>query len=65
MNRTDALIALLDVAPDTAMVDVGCGSGRGDQRRAGEIWLAEQRERGRRGRLFLALPLFVAAATLR
>ncbi|GAA2995531.1 methyltransferase domain-containing protein [Streptosporangium longisporum] len=30
-----------------------------------EAWLAEQRERGRRGRLFLALPLFVAAATRR
>ncbi|MEU8363317.1 methyltransferase domain-containing protein [Nonomuraea sp. NPDC048882] len=28
-----------------------------------ESWLAEQRERGRRDRLFLALPLFVAAAT--
>lgn len=30
-----------------------------------EAWLAEQRERGRRGRLFLALPLFVTAATRR
>ncbi|RSM94483.1 SAM-dependent methyltransferase [Nonomuraea sp. WAC 01424] len=28
-----------------------------------EGWLAEQRERGRRGRLFLAFPLFVTAAT--
>ncbi|MEU1392441.1 MULTISPECIES: methyltransferase domain-containing protein [unclassified Nonomuraea] len=28
-----------------------------------EGWLAEQRERGRAGRLFLALPLFVTAAT--
>ncbi|MFI6633728.1 methyltransferase domain-containing protein [Nonomuraea fuscirosea] len=28
-----------------------------------EAWLTEQRERGRRDRLFLALPLFVAAAT--
>jgi SAM-dependent methyltransferase len=28
-----------------------------------EAWLAEQRERGRRGRLFFALPLFVTAAT--
>jgi ubiquinone/menaquinone biosynthesis C-methylase UbiE len=28
-----------------------------------EAWIAEQRERGRRGRLFLALPLFVTAAT--
>ena len=28
-----------------------------------DAWLAEQRERGRRGRLFLALPLFVTAAT--
>lgn len=27
-----------------------------------EAWVAEQRERGRRGRLFLAIPLFVAAA---
>src|SRR5262245_4703827 len=30
-----------------------------------EAWLAEQLERGRRGRLFLALPLFVTAATRR
>ncbi|WP_433476087.1 methyltransferase domain-containing protein [Spirillospora sp. CA-142024] len=30
-----------------------------------EGWIAEQRERGRRGRLFLALPLFVTAATRR
>jgi SAM-dependent methyltransferase len=30
-----------------------------------EAWVAEQRERGRRGRLFLALPLFVTAATRR
>jgi ubiquinone/menaquinone biosynthesis C-methylase UbiE len=30
-----------------------------------EAWLAEQHERGRRGRLFLALPLFVTAATRR
>lgn len=30
-----------------------------------EAWVAEQRERGRRGRLFLALPLFVIAATRR
>ncbi|WP_214319429.1 methyltransferase domain-containing protein [Nonomuraea sediminis] len=30
-----------------------------------EAWVAEQRERGRRGRLFLAVPLFVAAATRR
>jgi ubiquinone/menaquinone biosynthesis C-methylase UbiE len=30
-----------------------------------EAWLAEQRERGRRGRLFLALPMFVTAATRR
>jgi SAM-dependent methyltransferase len=28
-----------------------------------EAWVAEQRERGRNGRLFLALPLFVTAAT--
>ena len=28
-----------------------------------EAWVAEQRERGRRGRLFFALPLFVTAAT--
>ncbi|AQZ60273.1 methyltransferase [[Actinomadura] parvosata subsp. kistnae] len=28
-----------------------------------ESWVAEQRERGRRGRLFLALPMFVTAAT--
>ncbi|MEU5868370.1 MULTISPECIES: methyltransferase domain-containing protein [unclassified Nonomuraea] len=28
-----------------------------------ETWLAEQRERGRTGRLFLALPMFVTAAT--
>ncbi|MFI6504757.1 methyltransferase domain-containing protein [Nonomuraea typhae] len=30
-----------------------------------ETWLAEQHERGRRGQLFLALPLFVTAATRR
>lgn len=30
-----------------------------------EAWVAEQRERGQRGRLFLAVPLFVAAATRR
>jgi SAM-dependent methyltransferase len=30
-----------------------------------EAWVAEQRERGRRGRLFLALPMFVTAATRR
>jgi ubiquinone/menaquinone biosynthesis C-methylase UbiE len=30
-----------------------------------EAWLAEQRERGRSGRLFLALPLFITAATRR
>jgi SAM-dependent methyltransferase len=30
-----------------------------------KAWIAEQRERGRRGRLFLALPLFVTAATRR
>jgi ubiquinone/menaquinone biosynthesis C-methylase UbiE len=30
-----------------------------------EAWLAEQRERGRRGQLFLALPMFVTAATRR
>ncbi len=30
-----------------------------------EAWVAEQRERGRRGRLFLAIPLFVTAATRR
>ena len=28
-----------------------------------EAWVAEQRERGRRGRLFFALPLFVTTAT--
>ena len=28
-----------------------------------EAWIAEQRDRGRRGRLFLALPLFVTSAT--
>lgn len=28
-----------------------------------EAWLAEQHERGRRGRLFLALPMFITAAT--
>lgn len=30
-----------------------------------EAWVAEQRERGRAGRLFFALPLFVTAATRR
>jgi SAM-dependent methyltransferase len=30
-----------------------------------DAWLAEQRDRGRRGQLFLALPLFVTAATRR
>jgi SAM-dependent methyltransferase len=30
-----------------------------------EAWIAEQHERGRRGRLFFALPLFVTAATRR
>ncbi|MEU8800293.1 methyltransferase domain-containing protein [Spirillospora sp. NPDC048819] len=30
-----------------------------------EAWIAEQRERGRRGRMYLALPLFVTAATRR
>lgn len=30
-----------------------------------ETWVAEQRERGRRGRLFFALPLFVTSATRR
>ncbi|GAB3974687.1 methyltransferase domain-containing protein [Actinoallomurus acanthiterrae] len=30
-----------------------------------EAWIAEQRERGRRGRLFFAFPMFVTAATRR
>jgi hypothetical protein len=28
-----------------------------------EAWVAEQRERARAGRLFLAIPLFIASAT--
>ncbi|TDD74251.1 methyltransferase domain-containing protein [Actinomadura rubrisoli] len=56
---------------DAAMVPVLADLAEG-ARAAGTIsdaqagaWVAEQRERGRCGRLFLALPLFVTAATRR
>jgi SAM-dependent methyltransferase len=56
---------------DAAMVPVLAGLAEG-ARSAGaisdaqaEAWVAEQGERGRRGTLFLALPLFVTAATRR
>ncbi|MFG2084920.1 MULTISPECIES: methyltransferase domain-containing protein [unclassified Spirillospora] len=56
---------------DAAMVPALAGLAEG-ARSAGaisdaqaEAWVAEQRERGRRGRMYLALPLFVTAATRR
>lgn len=59
------------VATDAAVVPVLAGLAEG-ARSAGaisdaqaEAWVAEQRERGRRGRLFLAVPFFVTAATRR
>ncbi|GAA2211815.1 methyltransferase domain-containing protein [Nonomuraea monospora] len=59
------------VSTDATMVPV-LADLAGKARAAGAIsdaqaegWLAEQRERGRLGRLFLALPMFVTAATRR
>lgn len=57
---TDA--AMMPVLADLAEKAHSAGAISGAQ---AEAWLAEQRERGRRGRLFLALPLFVTAATRR
>jgi SAM-dependent methyltransferase len=57
---TDA--TMLPVLADLA--EGACSSGAISGAQA-EAWLTEQRERGRRGRLFLALPMFVTAATRR
>ncbi|MFI0351119.1 methyltransferase domain-containing protein [Actinomadura sp. 9N407] len=57
---TDA--AMVPVLANLAEKARSAGSISGAQ---AEAWIAEQRERGRRGRLFLALPLFVTAATRR
>jgi ubiquinone/menaquinone biosynthesis C-methylase UbiE len=57
------------IATDDAMVPVLADLAEGARKTGAitdaqaETWIAEQRERGRRGRLFLALPMFVTAAT--
>ena len=55
---TDA--AMLPVA--TGLAEAACAAGAIDRERA-DGWIAEQADRARVGRLFVAIPLFVAAAT--